>query len=143
MTYTENRTQVFDHTTTEAQAGDYFQLPYTPTVRVIAKIDLGGYVSYLVQSGSNTPEQWDVMKTEVTFGEITEITSVDSQKQKEDDAAFITAVLQQEYDWLTQPIGTNPDAIFGQMMAEQEAEFRLHCETGYHDPNWNDENTEL
>ena len=52
-------------------------------------------------------------------------------------------------DWLTEPIGANPDAIFG--VEPQPQPFCFSDEgieipvapNGYHDPNWTDEDTEF
>lgn len=134
MTYTENRTQVFDHMTTTAQAGDYFRLPQQPIHRVLAAVDFGDYVGYIVQAGENPPEQWDVMKYSV---ELEEQERNRLQAEFEADEAEMSAIIYDASEqkilellglatktperidwlegdeWLTQLIGTNPDSIFG------------------------------
>lgn len=122
MTYTATR--VFDHTTAEAEIGDYFKLPYQPVFRVVAKIDLGGYVSFLVQSGQNTPEQWDVMKPEAELVE---------QERNRIEA--------EQDDWLSKPIKADMTYIFG-MTGEQQAEFLPPIETGYNE-YWTTGDTEF
>ena len=126
MTYTENRTQVFDHMTTTAQAGNYFRLPQQPIVRVLAAVDFGDYVGYIVQAGENPPEQWDVMKH--------------SAELEEQELNRL-----QGDDWLTQPIGSNPDAIFGKFIEPSDEEMATFptAENGYHDPNWTNEGCEF
>ncbi|NEP58456.1 MAG: hypothetical protein F6K31_15810 [Symploca sp. SIO2G7] len=61
--------QVFEEATTEAEVGDYFKLPFQPCVKVIARIDLGDYITFIVQAGNNHPEQWDMLKPEVALSE--------------------------------------------------------------------------
>lgn len=167
MTYTAPRTaQVFDHMTTTAQAGDYFRLPHQPIVRVLAAVDFGDYVGYIVQAGENPPEQWDVMKHSAELEE-QELNRL--QAEFEADEAEMSAIIynssEQEImellglatktperidwlqgdDWLTQPIGSNPDAIFGKFIepSDQEQSTFPVVENGYHDPNWTDEGCEF
>ncbi len=124
MTYTQSRpAQVFDHTTTEAQIGDYFALPQQPIMRVIALIDIGDYVSYLVQAGNNKPEQWDIMKPvaelveqernrldaeeiEQYEQEMSEIIYQSSEKEILEAIGLIEPLAQ--YDWATEPQANEP-----------------------------------
>jgi hypothetical protein len=150
MTYiTERPTHIFDHTTTEAQIGDYFRLPYQPTFRVVAVVDLGDIVSYLVQSGSNTPEQWDIMKpeTELVEQERNRVEAETEEYEREMSAIIYQSSKDEileaigllepltKYDWLPEPIGADMTYIFG-MSGEEMAEALPPVETGYHNENW-------
>ena len=158
MTYTSDRTvQVFDHTTTEAQIGDYFRLPYQPTFRVVALVDLGDYVSYLVQSGSNTPEQWDIMKPEAELVE-QERNRVESEELEADEREMSAIIYQSSEDeimqllglvtttperldwleddkWLNEPVSAGLDYILG-MSEQKQADYLPPVENAYHGPNW-------
>lgn len=143
MTYTATR--VFDHTTAEAEIGDYFKLPYQPVFRVVAKIDLGGYVSFLVQSGQNTPEQWDVMKPEAELAE-QERNRIETEEREVQEVLSMMMPPERldwisQDDWLNEPIGAGLDYIFG-MTGEQQAEFLPPVETGYNE-YWTTGDTEF
>ena len=165
MTQAIDRTvQVFDHTTTEAQIGDYFRLPYQPTFRVIALVDLGDIVSYLVQSGGNTPEQWDIQKPEAELveQERDRIQAKEIEAYEQEMSAVIYDSAEEEImellglvknpperldwingdEWLTEPIGADMTYIFG-MTPEQQAEALPPVETGYHDENWTSDGCEF
>jgi hypothetical protein len=157
MTYiTERPTHIFDHTTTEAQIGDYFRLPYQPTFRVVAVIDLGDYVSYLVQSGSNTPEQWDIMKPE------TELVEQERNRVEAEAEAYereMSAIIYQSSEdeimqllglvtttperldwleddkWLNEPVSAGLDYIL-RMSGQEQADYLPPVENAYHDHNW-------
>ena len=158
MTQAIDRTvQVFDHTTTEAQIGDYFRLPYQPTFRVVAVIDLGDIVSYLVQSGGNTPEQWDIQKptAEIAEQERNRVEAEEIEAYEQEMPAIIYQSSEAEMlealglvtttperldwlesdKWLTEPIGTDMTYIFG-MSGEEMAETLPPVENAYHDPDW-------
>lgn len=48
-------------------------------------------------------------------------------------------------DWLTEPIGANPDAIFGVFIEPSDEEIATFpvAENAYHDPNWTMEGCEF
>lgn len=111
----------YDHITTEAVVGDYFRLPFQPVVQVLSRVDLGDYVTYIVQAGNNAPEQWDLMKLEAQL-EAQERDRIEAEENEriiyEAATQEISLALELSYDWqddswLTEPIGSNPDVIFG------------------------------
>jgi hypothetical protein len=158
MTYTSERpTHIFDHTTTEAQIGDYFRLPYQPTFRVVALVDLGDIVSYLVQSGSNTPEQWDIQKPTAEIAE-QERNRVESEELEAYEREMSAIIYQSSEDeimellglvtttperldwlesdkWLNEPVSAGLDYILG-MSGQKQAHYLPPVENAYHDPNW-------
>jgi hypothetical protein len=116
MTYTEPKSstfRVFDHATTEAVVGDVFHLPYQPSVRIIAAVDSGDYVCYVVQSGSEKPEQWDILKPEAELREQErnrveaealeaeiEMSAIIHGASQEEIESAIFSLMPLEYDWL-------------------------------------------
>lgn len=153
MTYTEQRqSQVFNKITTEAQVGDFFSLPWTPTFQILSKVDIGDYIAFVVQSGNNPTEHWDVMKPEAELreqersrieegeAEMGEIIYDAALEELEEALGF--SLRPNKYDWLTEPIGANPGYIFG-MTGEQMAEVLPSVENAYHDRNWTGEDCEF
>lgn len=140
MTYTEQHTvQIFDYITVEARVGDYFQLPFQPSVKVLSRVDLGDYVAYTVQVGDAT-EAWDLLKPEAEIREL-ERNRIYADEQEMSAVIHSTATeefevyLAAQHDWLTEPIGSNPDYIFG-MTGEQMAEYLPPVKNAYHDSQW-------
>lgn len=130
MTYTENRPTVFECIYINARVGDYFKLPYQPSVVILSRIDLGDYVTFLVRSGKNQPEQWDIMKPEVELAE--------QERNRIEATEEFELYLANNYDWLTEPIGSNPDAIFGKFVEPSDEEIAGYsvAASGYHDETW-------
>ena len=139
MTYTESHPTVFNYTTTDAQVGDFFQLSFQPSAKVLSRADLGDYVAYIVKIGDRT-EAWDLLKPEAGLQE-------QERNRIEADEAEMSAVIHStateefevylagQYDWLTEPIGASLDAIFG-VTGEQMAEYLPPVKNAYHDTSW-------
>lgn len=52
--------QVHEELTADVQIGDYIRLPFVPVVKVIDKIEDKGGVTFIVQAGTNLPEEWKI-----------------------------------------------------------------------------------
>jgi hypothetical protein len=136
--------QVHEEITTDAKVGDYFKLPYQPCVKVISKIDSGDYITFIVQAGNNIPEQWDMLKPEVALSE-QERDRIQAEAEREMSEIIHTTATQEFYsqhlgidNWLTEPIGSNPNSIFGTFIEPSDQEIATFpvAENGYHDPNF-------
>ncbi len=64
--------QVHEELTVDAQIGDYIRLPFVPVVKVIDKIEDKGGVTFIVQAGTNPPEEWKI-EVEIVVEEMQQV----------------------------------------------------------------------
>lgn len=144
MTYTEHKTtarafRVFDCYDIEAQPSDYIAVPGYPIAKVLSRVDSGDYINLVVQEGGNKPYQIDLLKPEVAVAEQERDLEADEEEMSRIIHSAAMEELELYLDWLTEPIGTNPDYIFGTFIEPSDEEIAALpiASNGYHDPNWN------
>lgn len=114
---------VFRSISTDAQVGDFFQLPWTATAQVLSRSEFPHVISYSVKIGGKT-ETWDVPRPESGL-EAQERDRLEAEASEEEMSGIIHfAAVEEFYDY-----------IFG-MTGEQMASRLPPAENGYHDPAW-------
>lgn len=148
MTYTEHRTpnrsfRIFDCYDTEAQVGDYIAVPGYAILKVLGSVDSGDYINLIVQEGSNKPYQIDLLKPEIELAEQernrieadeTEMSAIIHSTVTEEFELYLA----NNYDSLTEPISSSPDARFSKFIEPSDKEIAGYpvAANGYHNADW-------
>lgn len=110
---------------TEAQAEDYIAIPEYSRLKVLSRVDSGDYINVFAQEENSQPYQFDFLKPEAELRE-QERNRIEAGEAEMSRIIYNAALEELEHalgfslrpsdDWLTEPIGSNPDAIFGSFL---------------------------